>query len=453
MRVSPVCLLAAFVATFVSCGSAIAQPKFLDKLNNAAKKLESSAAKGAQSAPAQSAPAQPAGSGGATDLRYLDEHQACYDPLKGYRSKITADMLEAKLGTQTGLTPQQRSAWQEDLAAVRAAEAAGSDDVKSPDPKDAHRYLSHLTKQEQTDLNGKYGARYNEVTSGCLGKDHMNVGHTTAMNMVKDTAAADRQQAKSDANIGAMQQCFAQMSGIRWAVMADQMQAKMATLDLSAQERQDWEADIAVVKQAQQGGATMPQSPDPKNPMRFMMRLSSEEQLAMNTEIMERTTKMQQECTQGRTGIVERELTSGGPVDRTKSPANRNAKPAPQNPNRGNAAGGTLGAGKVDGLVEYNKCYEPLRGHLAKVTAEALESKLAAAPSLTAQQRTEWQQDLASWRAAEAAGKDTADPIDPSNPYRWQDHFTNAERAAINQKHAQFNNEIVRKCDSRDSGL
>ena len=364
-------------------------------------------------------------------------------------------MLETKFAAQTALARQQRSVWQEDLAAVRAAQAAGSDDVKSPDPKDAHRYLSHLTTAEQTELNGQYGKYYNEVTSGCLGKDHMNVGHTTPINMVKDTTAADQQQAKSDANINAMQQCFAQLPGIRWAVMAEKMQAKMVTLNPSGQERQDWEADIAVVKQAQQGGGTtMPQSPDPKNPMRFMMRLSSEEQLAMNTDIMERTTKLQQDCTQGRTGVVERELTSGGPVDHTKSPANKNATAAPEkNPNRGNAVSGSLGAGKVDGLVSYNKCYEPLRGHLAKVTAEALESKLAATPSVTAQQRTQWQEDIASWRAAEQAGKDTAEPADPNNPYRWQDHFTNAERAAINQKHAQFNNELVKQCDSRDSGL
>ncbi|HEX5048581.1 MAG TPA: hypothetical protein VFX89_15815 [Gammaproteobacteria bacterium] len=445
MRSSPSRLLVALFAVLAVSSEAGAQPKFLDKLNNAAKKLENKS----QAAPA----AQPTVVGGATDFSALSDHQACYDPLKGYRSKITADMLEKKLAAQTSLTPQQRSEWQEDLAAVRAAEAAGSDDVKSPDPQDAHRYLSHLSTQEQTDLNGQYGARYNEVTSGCLGKDHMNVGHTTAMNMVKDTSAADKQQAKSDANINAMQQCFAQLQGIRWAVMADKMQAKMTALNPSGQERQDWEADIAVVKQAQAGGATMPQSPDPKNPMRFMMRLSSEEQLAMNNEVMEKTTKMQQDCAQGRTGMVEREITAGGPVDRTKSPANKNATAAPKNPNRGNAQGGALGAGKVDGLVEYNKCYEPLRGHLAKVTAEALEQKLAAAPSLTAQQRTEWQQDIASWRAAEQAGKDSADPADPNDPYRWQDHFTNAERAAINQKHAQFNNEIVRKCDSRPSGL
>jgi hypothetical protein len=432
---------------FAISTEATAQPKFLDKLNNAAKKLED---KNKQSPAAT----QPTVVGGATSFTALDEQAKCNEPLKGYRSKITGDMLEKKLAAQTALTPHQRAEWQEDLAAVRAAQAAGSDDVKSPDPKDAHRYLSHLTTAEQTELNGQYGQFYNQVAGGCLGKDHMNVGHTTPMNMVKDTAAADRQQAKSDANINAMQQCFAQLQGIRWVVMAEKMQAKMTALNPSGQERQDWEADIAVVKQAQQGGATMPQSPDPKNPMRFMMRLSPEEQLAMNNDVMERTTKMQKECTEGRTGIVEREITAGGPVDRTKSPANKNATAAPKDPNRGNAKGGALGAGKVDGLVEYNKCYEPLRGHLAKVTAEALESKLAKAPaSLTAQQRTEWQQDIASWRAAEQAGKDTADPADPANPFRWQDHFTNAERAAINQKHAQFNNEIVRKCDSRPSGL
>ena len=142
-------------------------------------------------------------------------------------------------------------------------------------------------------------------------------------------------------------------------------------------------------------------------------------------------------------GPTERKIESGGLVDRSKSPANKNAVATSNNEERRNRPpppGGALGAGNLTGLISYNECYDPLKGHLAKVTADALEAKLAKQSSLTAVQRGEWQADIASWRAAQAEGKDSATPPDEANPYRWQDHFTRDERAAINKEHSDFNN-------------
>jgi hypothetical protein len=455
MRSSSVGLLLMCV---VAAGAASAQGRLLERLNNAARKVEE-AAERTSTAPAPTpapapASARPAVVGGATSFTALDDNAKCLAPLNGYRPKITADMLEAKLKTAPNLTVEQRAAWQADIAAVRAAQAAGTDTVASPDPKEPNRYLSHLTTDEQTELNRQYGQFYNEVSSRCMGADHLNVGRTTPMNYIQNTAAADRQRAQQDANINAMQQCMAELQGLRWKVLADKLEAKMATQTLSAADRAAWEADIAVARQAQaSGGATMPQSPDPQNPMRWMMRLSPEEQLAWNQEAADATTQRSAQCTSS-TPIVEREIESGGLVDRSRSPANRNARPQ-QRAARNTPApqGGALGAGRVDGLKEWNECYEPLRGHLAKVTAEALEAKLVAAGTLSAQQRAEWEADIASWRAAEQAGLDRAEPADPANPYRWEDRLTRDERAAINGKHAQFNNQIVRDCGARDSNI
>ncbi len=438
-------------------GAASAQGRLLERLNNAARKVEEAADR-TSTPPTTRAPTPASGAptvvGGATSFTALDDNAKCLAPLNGYRPKITADMLEAKLKTAPNLTAEQRAAWQADIAAVRAAQAAGTDAVASPDAANPNRYLSHLTTDEQTELNRQYGVFYNEVSGRCMGADHMNVGRTTPMNYIQNTAAADRQRAQQDANMNAMQQCLAQVSGLRWQILADKLEAKMATQTLSAAERAAWEADIGVARQAQaSGGATMPQSPDPQNPMRWMMRLSPEEQLAWNTEVANQTTERSAQCTSS-TPIVEREIESGGLVDRSRSPANRNARPERQAArNTPPPQGGALGAGRVDGLKEWNECYEPLRGHLAKVTAEALETKLAAAGALSAQQRAEWEADIASWRAAEQQGLDRAEPADPANPYRWEDRFTRDERAAINGKHAQFNNQIVRDCGARDSNI
>ena len=453
-RIVPVALVIAMSFGFMS--HAGAQQKLLDKLQNAAKKTQEA------SQPQQPQQPQPQQQGGtrvgpgdsATSFEALSEHNECFDPLKGYRSRITGNMLDSKLKAAAGLSAADRTQWQEDLTAVRAAQAAGSDDVKSPDPKDAHRYLNHLTRDEQTELNRQYGEYYNKIMSRCNGKDVMGIGKKTPMNYIQGSAAADAQRAAQEKSTDNAMACLQGLGKLRWTVMAEKLQTKMGTQKLSADERKTWEEDIAVVKQAETGATQMPMSPDPKNPMRYMMRLSQEEQAAFNQELSTRTAERSQQCTSQQQGPTERPIQAGGLVDKSKSPANKNAvAPADDRRNRPPPPGGALGAGNLTGLISYNECYDPLKGHLAKVTADALDAKLAKQTSLTAQQRNEWQADIVSWRTAQSEGKDSAAPADAANPYRWQDHFTRDERAAINKQHADFNNKIVRDCGARDSTI
>ena len=53
---------------------------------------------------------------------------------------------------------------------------------------------------------------------------------------------------------------------------------------LSAQQRSEYEADIRSVREAAAAGLDMPAPVDPANPARAMMRLSTEQQMAMGTE-------------------------------------------------------------------------------------------------------------------------------------------------------------------------
>jgi hypothetical protein len=96
------------------------------------------------------------------------------------------------------------------------------------------------------------------------------------------------------------------------------------------------------------------------------------------------------------------------------------------------------------------KCYDPLQGHMAKVTAEMLEKRLSEAKGISAEKRKMWQEDIAAWRAAEAAGADQPDPPDPDEPYRWHDYIPKEDRQKINQQHAKFVNEINQKCAAVD---
>jgi hypothetical protein len=83
---------------------------------------------------------------------------------------------------------------------------------------------------------------------------------------------------------------------------------------------------------------------------------------------------------------------------------------------------------------------------LAQVTADTLEEKLNAAQGVSDQKRQEWEEDITAWREAAQAGKDSPNPPDPDNPYRWYDYVSNAERAAINRKHADFITKLMKQC-------
>ena len=111
-----------------------------------------------------------------------------------------------------------------------------------------------------------------------------------------------------------------------------------------------------------------------------------------------------------------------------------------------------LGATNLDYFERagVTECFDPIKGHMAKVTADALEAKLKSAATLSPHQRKEWGEDIAAWRTAEQAGADEAIPPDLDNPYRWQDRLTKSERQQINQQYSAFVNKITTECNSRD---
>src|SRR4030095_2225857 len=108
------------------------------------------------------------------------------------------------------------------------------------------------------------------------------------------------------------QDCMSAIAGVRWQLMAEHMQSKLRSMpNLSAPERKAWEEDIAVVRAAQQGDAkTMPQSPDPRNPARYMTRLTPQDQMAMIQEQSARSHAIIADCngrTSAATGAPDRD--------------------------------------------------------------------------------------------------------------------------------------------------
>jgi hypothetical protein len=92
---------------------------------------------------------------------------ACMDEKNGYLWKVLADAVEAKRDRTPGLTAQQRIDIDADIAALRAAHAAGARRVEPVDPARPERYNSWLTPEEYSTAATYASQSINDHTQAC----------------------------------------------------------------------------------------------------------------------------------------------------------------------------------------------------------------------------------------------------------------------------------------------
>nr|MBP9855121.1 hypothetical protein [Candidatus Omnitrophota bacterium] len=390
----------------------------------------------------------------ATCMDYMELVDNCMDPLQGYRMKLTADLIEKKLKTEK-LNDKQRKNLEEDLAGAREAEKNKSDNPTIAGKVNSQRHLQDISEEDQVCINADYGSFYKKIYNKCMGADHMGIGKRTEMMQDQETLTCEQavaQLRESRKNANDPMNCLKGVTTLRFKIMADIMEKKMNSLTLTDKERADWEADIASIRELPETGAMMPKAVDPANPSRAMTRLTMDDQMTLNNEYSKQSQELMASCQTQESPRMGREPKSGGLVDKSKSPANKKAKPTPKK-QYADLNKGRGGSTNLLALRRDNGCFDQIKGHLAKVTADALESKLNNTKGVSDQKRKEWEEDITAWRAAEANGQDSPEPPDPDNPYRWYDYVSNSERAAINKQHADFNNKIIKECNDRPSGL
>lgn len=252
----------------------------------------------------------------ATCLDYMDVMSQCLAPLQGYRAKVMAERIDWRLGQDHTLNADRRKNLEEDMAAFRDLAARHSNDEPTlAGVPHSQRYLSDVDDEDQIWVNAE-SARFGRQTQNkCEGADQMGVGHRTELikdfGPTGDEAVAAYRKAHPAAGPGAqaqaqarsamesqMAECSRMIGGLRYKIMADMMEKKMATLSLSARERGEWLADIAAVrKAAAAGGAVIPTVDDPKNPYRPTTRLiSAQEQMALTNETLKETQAATADC-------------------------------------------------------------------------------------------------------------------------------------------------------------
>ena len=92
--------------------------------------------------------------------------------------------------------------------------------------------------------------------------------------------------ASSAADIAELQNCFGQLKGLRLRMTAQMLEARLASADnLSAKDRKEWEEDIAALKEADELGMEMPNSPpDSHQPLRYLTHLDTDDRKAIDEQ-------------------------------------------------------------------------------------------------------------------------------------------------------------------------
>ena len=473
------------VGAAILLAPAVASAGFLDKLNEATKKMNESSQQMQQGSQQQAPPAQGGqatyGGGslsaglGATNLHGLTDYNGCMAQSSGSMEKLTVQVLQRKLNQSKTLSPQERRNIEADVAWLTAT-AAGQK-LPSPDPKNPQRYLLELTDQEQEEITGANNPYLNAVHEKCeefyggmtqfSDASGRRPAHKGTAIVPFPTLAAVAPAAVPSA-MDAHRDCMAGATGLRWKAMADRMETRMAASgNLSAADRKAWEEDIAAVRAAQQAGSTgMPQSPDPKNLMRYMLRLTPEDQMAVNQDF---AAARQALMATGSGGGSAGGATAAASQDarHRELEAMHNARRQPKQPVNTAAASAEAQAWlDAHPMVQVHKttshgtttadyleqggvmaCFDRQKGFRAKQTADRLTTKRGTVPT---DQRNDLEAWITAWRAAEQAKLDEPTPPNGAAAQGYYTFLTNTDQQELNMANSAVHNQVMSECNSID---
>ena len=407
---------------------------------------------------------------GATDLHGLTDYNGCMAQTAGGHERLTAQVLQRKLNSSTTLSPQERQRIEEDVRWLNAK--AADPRAPAPDPKQPQRYLLAMTDEEQMEVSGAYGRFANEVRAKCeaqyggmsqfgdpSGRRRAPIDTRVPFpDLLHAAAPAHRPTAAEQRG-----NCMDALTGLRWQLMAERMEQKLQSLlNVPAQERRAWEEDIAVVRAAQQSGAkTMPQSPDPNNPMRYLTRLTPQDQIAMAQEQATRMQQLLASCNGGSAAgtsssasalaAMHEQRRAGRNVSKNLDPKAAQAEAqawltAHPFTLRPSVAGS---ATQADYLAKSGTlaCFDRQKGFRAHQTAERLITKRTTVASQDRQELEAW---ITAWRAAEQAGKDEPAPISTNNAQGWLRFLTGADQQELNLAYSALSNRVREECNAID---
>lgn len=285
---------------------------------------------------------------GATNLHGLDDFTNCQNQSFGYREKLIADRLELKLANTPKLSPEERSRWAAEIAALRRV-AETRQPYAAPDPRDSQHYLLGLTDREQVAVNSMASHYSQQINIQCESRfggmsQFSNGGDRTHEDAyvrelqskldsqtvqtldtipveplgsgAPQSRAEKREQQRADLRNRQQQsqqmilQCAESGKGLRPKLVAQALEKKLqAASGLSDRERADFQADINAAYAASGRGLDRIEPVDPQNPARAEQRLTMQEQMDVNNQYVQQYSQMMQTCAQA--AMPPRQLPAG----------------------------------------------------------------------------------------------------------------------------------------------
>src|SRR5690349_4308875 len=250
--------------------------------------------------------------------------------------------------------------------------------------------------------------------------------------------------------------CQKQVTGYREHLMADRLQARLdKATSLTPEERNIWVAEIRALRQVTPSREF--QAPDPKNPQRYFLGLSNEEQTAINSMHNRLVQENNLACEKKYGGMTryspgsdqsgqaryEKELKDKiqpatdiatipvqpipSPFPKTREQMHEERRAAQQ-------------AQKQAAGQQISTCTENAKGLWLRIMADKMQHKFDTSKGMSAKERADFAADIKATRDAAEQKLDYAPPVDPKNPNRALMRLSAQEQMEVT---TQFSNQYL----------
>ena len=270
--------------------------------------------------------------------------------------------------------------------------------------------------------------------------------------------------------------CQNQTIGHSEHLMADRIEAKLAVSPALTPEMRDiWQAEIKALRAVTSKNRYVP--PDPKNPQRYFLGLTDQEQQAIQTMHSRVTQENNLACEKKYGGMsryspgadqsaqkqYEKDLASNitTPIDIATIPVAALSSPYPKTLEEQHAERRAqqqarmaqqhaAGAAANQALVgKMTACQQKLGGLRWNIMGDHMQKNLDAAAGLSAKDKTDYQADIKSMRDAAASGAQMPAPVDPANPMRAMMRLTPQDQISLATEFGTQYSEKMAACQSQ----
>jgi len=260
-------------------------------------------------------------------------------------------------------------------------------------------------------------------------------------------------------------ECQNQTVGYQEHLIADRLDAKLAkSTALTAAERDVWAGDIRALRQVALGRPF--KAPDAKNPQHYLMGLTDDEQVAINSMNIRFVQEVNLACEHKYGGMTryspgsdqsgqaryEQQLRDkmGKVVDIASVPVGPLPSPFPKSAAEVAAEKkAAQEASRKAMMQQFNSCADAAKGLRLSIMADHLQRNLDNAHGLSVKERADFEADIKATRDSAAKGLEQVEPVDPSNPYRAMSRLTTQDQIDIATEFGKQYSERMANCTRR----